>query len=251
VPKKRNGRLGVHIDPPVAYLRLERPDAGNRIDQDLAHRLCATANDVEHDDRVALVVLEGSGESFCLGVEEASAWEGNFNFVEAIAAVTCPVIAAVRGDAISEGLELALACDLRVFSDAAKCGLPQLTEGRLPNYGGTQRLPRIVGRTRALELLLTGRLLGAAEAERIGIASRVFRKVSFDASLATVIAELAAKGPIALRYAKEAILHGGDLTLDQGIRLEEDLYALLQTTADRAEGVDAFLQKRKPRYRGK
>ncbi len=239
--------LRLRLDASVAYLCLERA----LIDQDLAQRLCAAAEDLEHDDRVALVVIEGAGRSFCAGVERSDSWQRTFDFVQAIANLTCPVIAAMRGDAIAEGLELALACDIRLFSDTARCCMPQLTQGRLPCHGGTQRLSRIVGRTRAFDLLLTGRTVRAAEAERIGIASRVFRKARFNASLAAVVAELAAKGPVALRYAKEAILKGSDLTMDQGIRLEEDLYALLQTTADRAEGVEAFLKKRKPHYRGK
>jgi enoyl-CoA hydratase/carnithine racemase len=247
VPKAARQHLCLRFDPPVAYLRLQR----STIDCELAQRLCAAADDLEHDDRTALVVLEGNVESFCVGVDEPGDWQRRFDFVQAIADLTRPVIAAVRGDAVAEGLELALACDFRVFSDAVRCGLPQLMQGRLPSHGGTQRLPRIVGRTRALDLLLTGRTLRAAEAERVGIASRVFRRSAFEASLAALVAELAAKGPVALRYAKEAIVKGSDLALDQGIRLEEDLYALLQTTADRAAGVEAFLTKRRPRYRGK
>jgi enoyl-CoA hydratase len=247
----RNANLSLRIEPPVAHLRLQRPAAGNRIDQDLAQRLCAAAEEVEHDDRVALVVLAGEGDAFCVGVEAGGAWQEAFDFVGAIDGLTRPVIAAIRGDAVAEGLELALACDLRFFAENARCGMPQLIDGRLPRHGGTQRLPRIVGRTRALDLLLTGRLVKAAEAERIGIATRVFRRRGFDASLAGVVAELAAKGPIALRYAKEAILKGTDMSFDQGVRLEEDLYVLLQSTSDRREGVEAFLQKRKPRYRGK
>ena len=251
MPKKRRNSLRVDVDPPVAYLRLQRPHVGNRVDYDLAQRLCAAAEDLEHDDRVALAVLGGEGESFCLGVEEGGSWQASTDFVGAIGRLTKPVVAAIRGNAVAEGFELALACDLRFFADSARCGLPQLVEGRLPCHGGTQRLPRIVGRTRAIELLLTGRLLDAAEAERIGIAARVFRPRQFEARLADAISELASKGPIALRYAKEAILKGTDMTFEQGVRLEEDLYVLLQTTSDRAAGVSAFLRKRKPRYRGK
>lgn len=250
MPKRSKEHLSVRIDPPVAYLRLQRPEVGNRIDQDLAQRLCAAAEDIEHDDRVALVVLGGEGDAFCLGVEDGGLWQRDVDFVDAVARLTKPVIAAVHGDAVAEGLELALACDLRFFADSTCCGMPQLSQGRLPCHGGTQRLPRVVGRTRALDLLLTGRLVKAAEAERIGIAARVFRRRGFEASLADAVAELAAKGPIALRYAKEAILKGTEMSFDQGVRLEEDLYVLLQTSQDRSEGVTAFLQRRKPRYRG-
>jgi enoyl-CoA hydratase len=156
----------------------------------------------------------------------------------------------VNGDAIAEGCELALACDLRLAAAAARFALPQLTEGRLPSHGGTQRLPRLIGRTRALELLLSGRRVGAREAEAIGLVNRVLPTRSFAAALRRAVTALAAKGPLALRLAKEAVSRAPDLTFEQGVRLEQDLYVLLQTTADRAEGVRAFLARRTPRFRG-
>jgi len=129
--------------------------------------------------------------------------------------------------------------------------MPQVTTGHLPSHGGTQRLPRIVGRMRALDLLLTGRSIDAKEAELMGLASRLVPHRDFARAVDAVVDELRTKAPVALRYAKEAVLAGSDLTLDQGIRLEEDLYVLLQTTRDRREGVEAFLQKRKPVFQGK
>jgi len=161
------------------------------------------------------------------------------------------VVAAVQGDALAEGLELALACDLRVAAERARFALPQLADGRLPSHGGTQRLPRIIGRMRALDMLLTGRTINAPEAEQIGLVSRVVRRTGFARTLGTLIDGLTRKGPVALRYGKEAVLKGQDMTLDQGIRLEEDLYVLLQTTRDRQEGIDAFLRKRTPVFQGK
>jgi enoyl-CoA hydratase/carnithine racemase len=155
----------------------------------------------------------------------------------------------VAGEALAEGAELALACDLQILSASAGMGFPHLHEGRLPRHGATQRLPRAVGRTRALELLLSGRRVGAREAARIGLVSHVAPAARFDATLRGIVTSLLAKGPLALRLAKEAVVKGADLTLDQGIRLEQDLYVLLQTTADRAEGIEAFLRKRRPRYR--
>lgn len=235
----------------IAWLRLERPQAHNRITPHLAQALCDAAAEIEHDDRVVAVVLAASGPSFCAGVEDGGDWERRIDWVAAIARLTRPVVAAIQGDALAEGLELALACDLRVVSDRAHLAMPQLTGGCLPAHGGTQRLPRIVGRARALDLLLTGRSIDAAEASAIGLATSVAVHHELERSLAAVVRELKAKGPVALRYAKEAVLHGSDLTLDQGIRLEEDLYVLLQTTRDRQEGIDAFVQKRKPVFRGK
>jgi enoyl-CoA hydratase/carnithine racemase len=235
----------------VAWLKLDRPHAGNRITLDLAQALCDTVADIELDDRIALVVLAAEGSSFCVGVENGGEWERRVDWVDAVARLTRPVIAAVQGDAVAEGLELALACDLRVVSDGAHFALPQLAAGRLPCHGGTQRLPRLAGRMRALDLLLTGRTFDASEAEAMGVASRVVTHQQFRAGVDAVVQELKGKGRIALRFAKEAVLAGGELSLDQGIRLEEDLYVLLQTTRDRREGVRAFLEKRKPVFRGK
>ncbi len=242
--------LRVQVADRVAWLTLSRPHAGNRITPPLAQELCRVAADIEEDDTIVAVVVAAEGPSFCLGVDAGSDWEGGIDWVDAIGQLTCPVIAAIQGDAVAEGLELALACDLRFASDRACFTMPQLYAGRLPSHGGTQRLPRTVGRTCALDLLLTGRRLTASEAERSGLVSRVVPHRRFASELRGAVRALAAKGPIALRYAKEAVLKGSDLTLDQGIRLEEDLYALLQTTADRREGVDAFVHKRTPAFRG-
>lgn len=234
----------------VAWLTLARPGQGNRITQALAQELCAAAAEIELDDRVTVVVVAAAGPSFCLGVEGGGEWERGMDWVEAIGQLTRPVVAAVQGDAVAEGLELALACDLRVASAQAHFALPQLSDGRLPAHGGTQRLPRIVGRMRALDLLLTGRTIDAAEAEQIGLVSRLARRSGLARAVGTLIDGLKSKGPVALRYGKEAVLKGPDMTLAQGIRLEEDLYVLLQTTRDRQEGINAFLHKRKPVFRG-
>jgi enoyl-CoA hydratase/carnithine racemase len=242
--------LSTTIGNGVAWLRLERPQAENRITPELAQALCDAAAEVELDDSVVIVVLAAAGSTFCGGVEGGGTWRDRIDWVDAIARLSRPVIAAIQGDAIAEGLELALACDLRVVSDCARFAMPQLAAGRLPAHGGTQRLPRVVGRMRALDLLLTGRTIDATEAETIGLASRVATPKAFHHVLDALIAEVTAKGPIALRYAKEAVLKGSDMTLDQGIRLEEDLYVLLQTTHDRREGVRAFLEKRKPVFHG-
>ncbi len=235
----------------VAWLRLERPEAHNRITPEMAQALCDATADIELNDAVVAVVVAAAGASFCTGVEGGGDWEQRLDWVDAVARLTRPVLAAVQGDALAEGLELALACDLRVVSNCGRFAMPQVTAGRLPCHGGTQRLPRLVGRMRALDLLFTGRAIDAREAEAIGLASRVVAHDDFAAGVQRVIDELRAKGPIALRYAKEAVLKGCDLTFDQGVRLEEDLYALLQTTRDRQEGVDAFRHKRKPVFQGR
>jgi enoyl-CoA hydratase/carnithine racemase len=243
--------LSLRVADGVAWLCLERPRAGNRVTQDLAQAVCDAAEEIEDDERARIVVLSAVGPRFCLGVEDGGDWEQRVDWVEAIARLTRPVVAAVQGDAVAEGFELALACDLRVVSSRACFAMPQLAQGRLPVHGGTQRLPRIAGRSRALDLLLTGRAMDAPEAAEMGIATCVAPPRSFRKAVAAVVDDLLAKGPIALRYAKEAVLKGTDLTLEQGVRLEEDLYVLLQTTRDRREGVRAFLGKRKPTFQGR
>lgn len=240
----------VKVDGGVAWLTLNRPRSGNRIDEAAARALCDAAERIEFDDEVTLVVLAARGRTFCTGIVGDGAWERHHDWVEAIGALTRPVIAAINGDAIAEGCELALACDLRIAANSARFCLPQIVEGRFPAHGATQRLPRIIGRTRALDLLLSGRFVSAREALRIGLVTRIVSCPRLKDAAREVAADLARKGPVALRLAKEAVIKGLDLTLEQGIRLEQDLYVLLQTTADREEGIRAFLAKRRPRFRG-
>jgi len=169
----------------------------------------------------------------------------------ALAAVEKPTIAAINGDAIDQGLELALACDIRIAVAEARLGLTHLKRGLIPWDGGTQRLPRIVGRAWATDLLLTGRLIDAEEALRIGLLHQV---VGDAKALLRAVEEWANNileaGPIALAYAKEAVVKGADMTLEQGLRLEADLAILLHSTHDRGEGIRSFLERRRPAYRG-
>ena len=243
--------LRFKVERGVAWLRLQRLHSGNRIAYDLAQAICDVVDDIEHDDDVRCVVIAAAGSSFCLGVEEPGPWETEADWIAALAGLTRPVVASVQGDAVAEGLELLLACDLRIAATTARFAMPHLVEGRLPTHGGTQRLPRVIGRTRALDLLFTGRAINAIAAEKMGLVSRVVPAARLTATVRSLAKELATKGPVALRFAKEAVLKGADMTLQQGIRLEEDLYALLQTTADRREGVLAFTKKRRARFTGR
>ena len=176
---------------------------------------------------------------------------GRLQGVEALAALTKPTLAVMNGNAFGIGLELALACDLRLAASTAEFGLTQITENLIPFGGGTQRLPRIVGQAKALEMILTGKKVDANEAQRIGLVSEVVAPDDLSTHVDEVLSGLLGKGPIALRLGKEAVHKAMDLTLDQGVRLEEDLYVLLQTTQDRAEGVKSFLAKRKPSFTGR
>jgi enoyl-CoA hydratase len=162
-----------------------------------------------------------------------------------------PIIAAIRGYALGGGLELALACDLRIASDDAQLGLTEVNLAIIPGGGGTQRLPRLVGRGRALEMILTGARVDARAALSIGLVERVVPAADVLAAARELARTLAEKAPIALRYAKEAVVKGLELPLADGLRLENDLATLLRTTEDRVEGAKAFLEKRKPRFTGK
>jgi enoyl-CoA hydratase/carnithine racemase len=161
-----------------------------------------------------------------------------------------PVIAAINGDAIGDGLELALSCDIRIAADTARFGLTQLESGAIPSDGGTQRLPRLIGKGKALELILTAETINATEALDIGLVSKLVPASELATEAETLVQGIATKAPISLRYVKEAVNKGMDMTMDQGLRLEADLYLLLHTTADRTEGITAFLEKRTPEFKG-
>jgi len=202
---------------------------------------------VEDDDSILMLAITGTGASFCAGFGA----DVDPRFVESLAAISKPTVAIINGDAIDEGLELALAADIRVAVRRARFALTQLARGELPHFGGTQRLARIGGPAHALRMILTGAALDGAEAGRIGIATYMAADARDLARVSGALAQaIMSRAPLAARLVKDAVLKGYDMTLEQGVRLEEDLYALLQTTADRGEGVRAFLDKRKPIFRG-
>jgi enoyl-CoA hydratase/carnithine racemase len=233
----------------------------------MVETLTALSNTLDDDEEVEIGVVTGKGSTFCTGLDYPPEYQGpkavaeirkrfgqrfgSLSCVAALARLTKPTLAAMNGDAVGVGLELALACDLRIGVSQARFGLPQIAEGLIPFCGGTQRLPRLVGQAKALEMVLTGELIDGAEAERIGLVNRLVAAGDFSRAVEELLSGLLAKGPIALRLGKEAVLKSLDLTLDQGLRLEEDLYVLLQTTQDRAEGIQSFLQRRTPRFVGK
>jgi enoyl-CoA hydratase/carnithine racemase len=233
----------------VASLTLNRPTDGNAINQQLAQELAELCEKINQEDDIYVVIITGSGRAFSVGGEKDV--EEKFHPAAAVAAIDRPVIAAINGDALGLGLEITLSCDIRIASDKASFGLPQVADGRIPTDGGTQRLPRIIGRGKALELLMTAATLTAAEALEIGLVSKIVPPEALDGEVEKLAETIAAKGPIALRYLKEAINKGMDMTLEQGLRLEADLYFLLHTTSDRTEGIKSYLEKRKPEYKGK
>jgi enoyl-CoA hydratase/carnithine racemase len=235
----------------VARVTLKRRGSVKSVIRRLEEELEEVGTRINQDDGVYVVVIIGAGEAFITFGEGERGDIPPGGPADIIARYRCPVIAAINGDAIGEGLEIALGGDIRLASSKARFGLPQVARGRIPTDGGTQRLPRTVGRGKALELLMTGDIITAAEALEIGLVSRVVPPEALAEEAQKLAEAIAAKGPIALRYLKEAVNKGMDMTLEQGLRLEADLYFLLHTTADRTEGIKAFREKRPPKFKGR
>jgi enoyl-CoA hydratase/carnithine racemase len=172
------------------------------------------------------------------------------SLVEPVAQLKQPVIATIGGDAIGLDLELALACDIRIGIKNARFGFPQIKNGQMPFNGGTQRLPRLIGIARAMDMILTGELIDAEEARRVGLLNRIAASEELVDTAMKLAQNMAEKSPLSMSYVKEALYGSRDLTLDQGLRMELDLYLLLFGTSDRSEGIQAFKEKRTPRFRG-
>ena len=247
--------MHLSIENHIATITLSGPGTGNAIDERTAQQLRDACEVVRQDDDVRVCVITGADGVFCTGTEFDGDAPSPDDFdrlrvSEAVAAIEKPTIALVSGDAIDQGLEIALACDLRVAATGARMGLTHLASGIIPWDGGTQHLPRLVGQSRATEMILRSRLLDSQEALEIGLvnyAGSAEDAVEYAMSLAATVASHA---PIAARYLKETLIKGADMTLAQGLGLEADLTVILQSTADRAEGIASFLERRRPEYRG-
>jgi len=248
---------------PIAYLTLCRPEKGNAIAGQVLRELARACESIGDNEEVRVAILSG-GEgpifsqgwdwSLLAGEDPLAAARGQGILGDAfncLAELPRPVVCAINGDAFSAGLELALACDVRLAAEGARFGFPETAMGLLLMGGGTQRLARLVGQGKALEMILTAEAIDAQEALRIGLVSQVVSRNGLMAAAETLARRIAERGPIAVRYAKEAVVRGLEMTLEQGLRYETDLTVILQTTEDRAEGVRAFLEKRQPRFRGR
>jgi enoyl-CoA hydratase len=237
----------------VAWITLARPATGNRLDAELLAALVDACTAAEDAADVRVVVLAARGARFSTGLPAGCSWlppawpDG----VAAVGALTKPIVAAIQGEARGWGFALALACDLRVAARGATFVLPEARQGRLPGGGVTGRLARVAGVARALELVLLGSPLSAAQALEWGLVRAVVAPGRLAGAVAELANALAARGPLALRLAKEAVVKALDLPLTEGMRLEHDLYVLLQTTRDRREGVRAFLERRRPRFQAR
>ena len=250
----------------LLVVSLNRPP-DNLIDQAVAsalRELCGTLREDSPFDALIITGDGGTGAAFSRGTGSSLAAESanatsaharaalldGYRCAKAIASLPFPVIAAVNGDTFDQGLELALAADIRVADESASFRMGQALEGIIPWDGGTQRLPRVVGPAHATDLVLTGRTIDADAALGMGLVNRVAAQGGVMGAAEEIAAEILAGGPIAARYAKEVIASGTEMTLDQGILLETDLTMILQTTKDREEGIRSFLERREPEFRG-
>ncbi len=247
----------------VALVTFNRPDKLNALNDAVMAELGAAADEIASREDIAGAILTGAGsKAFVAGADIAELatqgpFDGKARAVRGQAVLrrleTCgkPVVAAVNGFALGGGCELAMACHLRIASEKAKFGQPEVKLGICPGYGGTQRLPRLVGKGRALELILTGRVIGAEEARQIGLVHKVVPADELLTEAESVLRSILAMGPLAVRLSIEAVDQGLDMSLDEGLSLEANHFGLLSATADMKEGMQAFLEKRDAEFRGR
>jgi enoyl-CoA hydratase len=258
-PDKHFDNFIVDIEDRIAVVKVARPQVLNALSSDLLKEADVLLDSLQ--DEVDVIVLTGEGRAFVAGadIEEMrglSAEQGRrfgqlgARLFRRIERMPQPVIAAVNGFALGGGCELALACDIRIASEKAKFGQPEVTLGIIPGFSGTQRLPRIVGAAKAKELILTGALIDAAEALRIGLVSRVVPGEELLPACMDLARQIARNAQVAVRYGKAAINAGLGTDLETGIALEQDLFGLCFATEDQKEGMAAFLEKRRPAFRG-
>ena len=244
----------------VWLVRLDRPDARNALSPELMEELASELERLDADPEARCLVIAGSDEVFAAGADVRALRERSFeesmrhpaaSFWPRVAAVKTPMVAAVSGWALGGGFELALSCDLIVASETAEFGQPEITLGIIPGGGGTQRLARVIGKQRTMELVLTGRRIDAHEAARLGVVNAVVKKREWLDRALELAGRIARRPPIAARLAKQAVLAADETGLAAGLGVERRLYELAMATEDRIEGMDAFLEKRRPEFRGR
>ena len=254
--------ITVEKEGKVAVLTINRPDKLNALNSSVHLEGVQALDELRMDDSVRVVVITGSGEKSFIAGADISEFEGKtpvtqratfqertlFNTIDSFPK---PVIAMVNGFCLGGGNELALACDLRVCSENARFSQPEINLGIIPGGGGTQRLTRLIGEGRSMEICLTGDMIDAETAHRFGLVNHVYPQAELKAKTMELASKIAEKAPIALQLVKEAVKFASRSNLDEGLRREVDLFAICFSTQDKKEGVSAFLEKRKPDFKGK
>ena len=247
----------------IAYVTLNRPKVLNALNQKTWEELYAVFEEIQHDSEVRGVILTGGGDkAFIAGADiselahvtaveaekQSSFGQAVLNLIENLGK---PVIAAINGFALGGGCETAMACTIRVAAENAKFGQPEVKLGLLPGGGGTQRLPRLVGKGRALQLILSGETISAQEAYRIGLVNEVVPAAELTARAEAILKQIFANAPIGVKYALDAVNKGLETNLSDGLSLEASYFGLCAATDDKNEGTAAFLQKRAPKFQGR
>jgi len=247
----------------IAYVTISRPKVMNALNRATIAELRVAFEDAQDDSAVRGVILTGAGDkAFAAGAdisevvnETALQAEESTRTGQAVTSLIenlgKPVIAAVNGFALGGGCELAMACNIRIASDSARFGQPEVKLGIMPGYGGSQRLPRLVGKGRALQIILSGEVIGAQEAYRIGLVNEVVPLASLIPRAEAILNQINANGPVGVKYSIEAVNKGMDTSLEEGLRLEASLFAICAATEDKKEGTSAFLAKRAPQFQGR
>src|SRR5579883_2363297 len=247
----------------IAYVTVNRPKVLNALNSATLEELRAAFTDIKADREIRVVIFTGAGEKAFIagadinelaqrdavsGKEYAARGQSVLDLIENLGK---PVIACINGFALGGGCEIALACTMRLASENAKLGQPEVKLGIIPGYGGSQRLPRLVGRGIAMQLLLTGEMISAEEAHRIGLVNEVTAPGELIARAEAIAQKIIANAPLAIQYAMEAVNHGLDLPLAEGLYLEATLFGVCCATEDKKEGTTAFLEKRAASFQGK
>jgi enoyl-CoA hydratase len=255
--------LKFEVKDSIGFCTVNRPKVLNALNAQTLFELMAVFSSVKNESKVSGIILTGGGEKAFVagadigelskqkpisGKEFSLMGQQVFNFIEDLGK---PVIAAVNGYALGGGCELAMACNIRIASESAKFGQPEVNLGIIPGYGGTQRLPRLVGIGRAMELILSGDVIDAQEAFRIGLVNQVVKAKELISASENILQKILSKGPVAVKLAMEAINHGMRMPLSEGLLLEADLFGLACSTEDMREGTGAFIEKRKAKFKGK
>jgi enoyl-CoA hydratase len=255
-------KVSLTVDQKVAILTISNPPV-NALDEQVIREMEEVISQLRESDDVGVVIVTGAGEkAFVAGADirqfsgldrtagEQLARNGQEVFNK-LSQIPFPVICAVNGFALGGGCELALACDIRVVAENAKLGLPEVSLAIIPGYGGTQRLPRVVGVGKAMDLILTGDPITAEEAYRIGLADRLVKPGEALSEAQNMAKRILSRGPLAVMSAKKAIQHGIQKSFAEGLQLEANLFGFLCESQDKEEGAKAFLQKRQPEFQGK